>query len=286
MILKEVLTKTIQFFKDKKIESSRLDAELILSHALKISRIDLYVKYEQPLTEVELTICRDFVRRRSLGEPVAYIIQEKGFFGHSFFVQPGVLVPRPETEHLVEIAIQFIKTQKIENPRILDLGCGSGCVGLSLLKEFSQAELVSVDISEVAVQTTLKNSELLNVKDRIQVINSSVEKLDLSEIGFFDCIVSNPPYIDRSDLLLEKNVKQFEPHQALFADENGLAFLKSWTKIALTNLKKPGLIAFEMGFTQGEEMRKYLTDLNVFNGIEIYKDLAGKDRIVKAELKD
>ena len=114
MLLKEVLTKSIQFFKDKKIESARLDAELLIAHALKMDRISLYVKYEQPLTETEVQACREYIRRRSLGESVAYIIEEKGFFGEVFKVIPGVLVPRPETEHLVEQVIKFIEKNKIE----------------------------------------------------------------------------------------------------------------------------------------------------------------------------
>lgn len=177
MLLKEVLTKSIQFFKDKKIESARLDAELLISHALKIDRISLYVKYEQPLNEAEVQICREYVRRRSLGESVAYIIEEKGFFGEVFKVLPGVLVPRPETEHLVEEVLKFIEKNKIENPRILDLGAGSGCIGLSILKQVPSATLVSVDVSEIAIQNIKLNLDKLNLQDRAVVVETSVENI-------------------------------------------------------------------------------------------------------------
>jgi release factor glutamine methyltransferase len=285
MILKDVLTKSIQFFKDKKIESYRLDAELLISSALKIPRISLYLKYEQPLNEAEVQLCRDYVRRRSLGEPVAYIVQEKGFFGQVFFVQPGVLVPRPETEHLVELVLDFISKNKIENPRILDLGCGSGCVGLSILKQLPTATLVAIDISEVAFQTTQKNSERLDLTDRVQVIQADVDQFNFSDLGLFDCVVSNPPYIDKDDLQVQKSVVQFEPHQALFADEKGLSFLKNWTKLGLKVLNKTGLMAFEMGHEQGLVMKNYFESLDVFSDVQVVKDLAEKDRIIKGELK-
>ena len=150
MKLNEVLNKSIQFFKDKKIESARLDAELLISHGLKIDRMSLYLKFDQPLTEIEISSCRELIRRRSLGEPVAYIVQEKGFYGLSFFVEHGVLVPRPETETIVDEVLAFVKKEKIENPKILDLGAGSGCIGLSILKNISTAKLVAVEKSESA----------------------------------------------------------------------------------------------------------------------------------------
>ena len=144
MKLKEVLDKSIQFFKDKKFESARLDAELLISHALKLERMQLYLKFDSPLTEKEVSDCREVVRRRSQGEPVAYITEEKGFYGLTFKVGPGVLIPRPETELLVEQALEFIKQNKLEAPKILDLGAGTGCIGFSILKNIPQATLVCV----------------------------------------------------------------------------------------------------------------------------------------------
>ena len=279
MLLKEVLNKSIQFFKDKKIESYRLDAELLIAHALKIDRISLYLKHEQPLSEAEVQLCRDFIRRRSLGEPVAYIIEEKGFFTEVFKVLPGVLVPRPETELLVEEALKFIEKNKIENPKILDLGAGTGCIGLSVLKQVPSATLVSVDISEKAIENINLNVEKLQLQDRVTVTHKSVEDLTWSEN--FNIILANPPYIAPEDPEVEPNVKTFEPALALFAENKGFLFLKNWSKLSVKSLKKPGLMAFEMGYLQGSEMKDYFQSLGVFAEVEILKDLAGKDRIIK-----
>lgn len=279
MRLKDVLTKSIQFFKDKKIESYRLDAELLIAHALKMDRVSLYIKYEQPLSDSEVQICREFVRRRSLGEPVAYIIEEKGFFGQVFKVLPGVLIPRPETEHVVEETLKFIETYKIENPRILDLGAGTGCIGLSILKQTSSATLMCVDKSEKAIQNIHLNIKKLGFEDRVEVFPAAVEELDLSRQKF-DCVVSNPPYIDKNDPEVERDVKKYEPEIALFAENNGLLSLKNWSKLSVSYLNKPGFMAFEMGYLQGSEMKSHFEALNVFAQVKIVKDLAGKDRVI------
>lgn len=280
MRLKDVLTKSIQFFKDKKIESYRLDAELLIAHALKMDRVSLYIKYEQPLSDSEIQICREFVRRRSLGEPVAYIIEEKGFFGQVFKVLPGVLIPRPETEQVVEETLKFIETYKIENPRILDLGAGTGCIGLSILKQIPSATLMCVDKSEKAIQTIHLNIRKFGFEDRVEVFPSAVEELDLSNQKF-DCILSNPPYIDKNDPEVEPDVKKYEPEMALFAENNGLLFLKNWSKLSVNCLNKPGFMAFEMGYLQGPEMKSHFESLKAFTQVEIVKDLAGKDRVIK-----
>lgn len=281
MKLHEVLAKTIQFFKDKEMDSPRLDAELLFSHALKIPRVSLYIKYDQPLTEQELNACRELVKRRASGEPVAYIVEEKGFYGLNFKVKKGVLVPRPETEQIVDIALQFLKQNKTENPKLLDLGAGSGCIGLSILKNNSSATLIAVEKSEEAAAIIQENIAALNLSDRVQLIQSSVEDLNWSELGEFDCILSNPPYIDHKDVRVQKSVREFEPEQALFAPENGLQFLKSWSLLARNNLKSPGLMLFEMGLDQGAAMQSHFESLKIFNSVEVQKDLAGLDRLIK-----
>jgi release factor glutamine methyltransferase len=285
MLLKEVLTKSIQFFKDKKIETARLDAELLIAHALKIDRISLYVKYEQPLNEDEVKICREFIRRRSLGESVAYIIEEKGFFGHVFKVLPGVLVPRPETEHIVEEVLKFIEKNKIENPQLIDMGAGTGCIGLSILKAVPESTLVSVDISEIALQNIKLNVEKLGLEDRVTVIHSAIENLDWGSLPKFDAIVSNPPYIDIADPDVDAHVRKFEPAAALFAENKGLLFLQNWSKLSLGSLKKPGIMAFEMGHLQGPIMKEHFQSLNVFSDVSVIQDLSEKDRIVKGIIK-
>lgn len=289
MLLKEVLTKSIQFFKDKKIESARLDAELLIAHALKIERIGLYIRYEQPLNESEIAVCREYVRRRSLGESVAYIIEEKGFFGEVFKVYPGVLVPRPETEHIVEEVFKFFEKNKIENPRILDMGAGTGCIGLSILKQIPTATLISVDISDIAIKNIQFNIEKLGLQDRVKVIHSAIENLDWNSSSFgpqaFDAIVSNPPYIDVDDTDVDAHVRKFEPATALFAENKGLLFLQNWSKLSVGSLKKPGIMAFEMGHLQGPIMKEHFQSLNVFSDVSVIQDLSEKDRIVQGIIK-
>jgi len=282
MKLNEVLSKSIQFFKDKKIESARLDAELLIAHALKIERITLYLKYDQPLSEAELSLCREYIRRRSIGEPVAYIVQDKGFYGLNFFVEKGVLVPRPETEMIVDEVLKFIKFENIIAPKILDLGVGTGCIGLSILKNSQAAHLVAVEKSDIAQNIFLKNAEALGLLNRVTLIKSDVESVDFSKLGEFDCIVSNPPYIDRNDLRVQKSVRDFEPAMALFAEDRGLALLKSWSEKTKLNLTKNALMIFEMGSDQGPEMLQHIQALLAFKNISILKDLSGLDRFIRA----
>jgi release factor glutamine methyltransferase len=286
MKLNEVLTKSIQFFKDKKIDTARLDAELLISHALKIDRMGLYLKYDQPLTDAEVSECREMIRRRSLGEPVAYIVQEKGFYGLNFFVEKGVLVPRPETEMIVDEVLLFInlqaKSSPIPNPRILDLGTGSGCVGLSILKNLPEATLIAIDKSEISNQIFSKNAEALGLSDRCQFISADIDTLDFSNLGLFDFIVSNPPYIDMNDPRVQKSVRDFEPEAALFATDRGFSLLKSWSKKSIPHLKDKSLMIFEMGMDQGSEMLEHFQTLAAFNKVSVLKDLSGLDRFIKA----
>ena len=283
MKLNEVLSKTIQFFKEKKFDTARLDAELLISHALKIPRIQLYVKFDAPLTEAELTLCRDSVRRRTAGEPVAYITEEKGFYGLMFKVKSGVLIPRPETEMIIDEVLAHHKKFPKENIRILDLGAGTGCIGLTLLKNIPTAHLVSVEKSEIAFSVVKENAETLQVMDRCELLHQDVNTLDWEKLGKFDYLVSNPPYIDTNDSAVEINVRKYEPAEALFAVDRGFSFLKHWSTKAAALLNSPGLILFEMGASQGAEMKKHFLDLApLISDVEVLKDLSGLDRIIKA----
>lgn len=282
MNLKDVLTKTIEFFREKKLDSPRLDAELLIAHALKLNRIDLYLKYEQPLSEIEIQNCRDVVKRRSLGEPVAYITEEKGFFGHNFFIQNGVLIPRPETETLIELVLEFFKDRKTESLNFLDLGGGSGCIGLTLAKEFLNSQVTIVEFSKKPLDCILKNRDLLGLTDRVQIIDSTAEVFLNAMNSTFDGIFSNPPYIDEADPLVEPSVRKFEPHEALFAENQGLKLIYDWSKLSAPKLKLPGLMIFEIGHQQGDAVKKHFDALQKFSSTNIIKDLSGLDRFIKA----
>lgn len=280
MILQEVLNKTIHFFKEKKIETPRLDAELLISSALGMkNRVDLYVQFERPMKDPEIERCRDFVRRRSQGEPVAYILGNKGFFGNQFQVSPAVLIPRPETELLVEKAVEFIESNKIENPRILDLGTGTGCIGISLAKKFPTASVTLVEASKEAADIANANADQLGVRSQVKIVHQNVENCTFDS-SFFDVILSNPPYIASDDLNVDESVKKFEPHLALYSEDSGFQALKTWSKKSSGWLKPVGLMGFEFGATQGTEMKAYFESLNIFASVQIIKDYAGLDRHV------
>jgi release factor glutamine methyltransferase len=290
MKLKEILDKTIKFFQDKGFETPRLDAELLIAHALKVPRIQLYIKFDQPISEQETVTAREFVRRRSLGEPVAYIIGEKGFFNHTFKVGPGVLIPRPETEHLVEEAVEWSQKHPADQIVVLDLGCGSGCIGLSILKQVPSAYLFAVDISEKALGFARQNMEEMGLSGRCTLIQANADDSNkvltaIREKGFakIQIIVSNPPYLDEKDPQVEKNVKAFEPSEALFAEKSGFEKLQKWSQDYLSVLSEPGLMMMEMGYEQGPEMKKYFESLE-FDSVGIKKDYSGHDRVIKGEI--
>lgn len=287
MKLKEVLDKTTIFFKDKKLETPRLDAELLFSHALKLERIQLYLKFDQPLQETELAVLRELVRRRAQGEPVAYILGYKDFFGHRFEVNSSTLIPRPETEHLIEEAAAWMKTQA-ESGSLVDLGCGSGCIGLTLLKQFPGARLLAVDVSEGALSVARRNAETLGVEERVRFLCADASNVDLVMSSFkdfmgqetIDVLVSNPPYIAADDPGVEVNVKKYEPATALFAEAEGLALLTQWSQLYSGHLSAKAMMAMEMGASQGAAMQSHFQKLECFNEIRVMKDLSGHDRVI------
>ncbi|WP_373998624.1 peptide chain release factor N(5)-glutamine methyltransferase [Bdellovibrio bacteriovorus] len=288
MKLKEILDKTTAFFKDKKIETARLDAELLLAHGLKLERIQLYLKFDQPMKDDELVILRELVRRRASGEPVAYILGYRDFFKYRFEVSPAVLIPRPETEHIIEEVLSW-NSDKEAALGFMDLGCGSGCIGLTLLKEYPQAKLLAVDLSEKALEVASKNAEALGVADRVKFLHADAAQEDVLMSTYMnfvgknkvDALVSNPPYIAHQDNQVEENVKKFEPNSALYADDNGLALLKNWSRIYGNHLSPSGLMLMEMGMSQGAAMKEHFDSLKIFNEINVVKDLASHDRVIR-----
>ncbi|MFP5518652.1 MAG: peptide chain release factor N(5)-glutamine methyltransferase [Bdellovibrionia bacterium] len=284
MKLNEVLQRTTQFFKEKKFDSPRLDAELILSHGLKLDRVQLYLKFDQPLAEDELEMLRGLVKRRVSGEPVAYILGYKDFYGNRFIVNEHTLIPRPETEELVEYVERWAQKNNIQDPQVIDLGAGTGCVGLSILNALSgNSKLWSLDISEGAIATAKKNAEQMGLTERSEFVIGNATDL-ITSAPQADIIVANPPYIDIEDPEVQKEVKQFEPHSALFAPSQGLGFLQDWSKVYSQKLNKPGLMIMEMGYQQGPIMKDYYQRLGIFKEVSVIKDLSGHDRFITGEL--
>lgn len=291
MQVKDVLTKTTLFFREKGFETARLDSELLIAAALKWERMKLYLNYEYPLSEPELSLCRELVRRRGGGEPVAYILGKKDFFNHTFSVGPGVLIPRPETERIVEDTVAWLRVQlqdpEQEPARIVDFGTGSGCIGLSVLAELLGSKLLGVDLSKDALKIAKTNAEQLSLVERATFIESDVQSLVTQEIyrllaGAADAVVANPPYIAETDPQIDENVRRFEPASALFSGDSGLQHIRQWSLKAAELLRPGGFAMFEIGFQQGNAARELFEGLRKFEEVQIVKDLAGLERYVRA----
>ncbi|MCD8361054.1 MAG: peptide chain release factor N(5)-glutamine methyltransferase [Acidaminococcaceae bacterium] len=246
-----VLEWTKQYFANKGIENPRLDAEVLLCAVLKCERITLYVHFDQPLSEEELTEYRGYVARRAQQEPLAYILGEKAFMKHSFKVNPAVLVPRPETELLVESVAKAAAGAGAAS--LLDLGTGSGAIIVSLLELLPQAVGTAVDVSAAALAVAGENAEAIGVSSRLTLVESNLFA-GLPVEQTFDIIVSNPPYIPAADIAGLAADVQREPRGALDGGSDGLDFYRRIAAGCGTWLKPDGLLAFEVGISQAQQV--------------------------------
>lgn len=286
MQLKDVLQKTTAYFKGKGIRSARLDTELLLARALNWDRIKIYMNYDYPLTALELDACRALVRRRAQGEPMAYILGSRDFYKSTFVVEPGVLIPRPETETLVEEAVTWLKANASDQPAIIDFGCGSGCIGLSILREIPDANLLACDISAKALEVTMRNAEKLGVLERVFPRAGDVMGLCAADVmeafeGEADVVVANPPYIAVGDPHVEEGVRKFEPQAALFSGGDGLDHIRAWLSKAAEVVKAGGFVMFEIGAEQGAQASEIFNADGRLEAVSVIKDLAKHDRFVR-----
>ena len=273
---------TKQYFQERGIENPRLDAEVLLCHVMNLERIDLYVRFDQPLEEQELSSYRDLVRRRSGGEPIAYLLGEKEFMGHTFKVSPAVLIPRPDTEILVEAAVN--RLAEYPEPRFLDIGVGSGAILLSVLKAIPYAKGIGVDLSPDALLIAKENATTLGVSHRAGFLLGDT----LAPIGDrkVQGILSNPPYIPTRDMgTLQKEVK-LEPKLAL---DGGLDGLNIYRKLLLDGknyLLPGGFLMMEMGIHQAEPVTKIALEMGWVELEPPRKDYGGVERVVTFGLAD
>ena len=274
----KILQWTQQYFSSKGVENPRLDAEVLLCAVLDKSRIQLYTNFDEPLEEQELKQYREYVARRAAREPVAYILGQKGFLHYDFIVTRDTLIPRPETELLVE---QLVSLNKEKGPvRILDLGCGSGAIIDSLLAELPEARGMGVDISPGAAAVTRENAENLKVGDRLETVVSDLYE-KVPQEPKFQVLVSNPPYIPEGDLAgLQAEVHR-EPRQALDGGRDGLDFYRRILRDVWTYLDPEGMVAFEIGQGQGEEVARLCREAGL-DCVKIRKDYGDIDRMVFA----
>jgi release factor glutamine methyltransferase len=270
------------YFAEKGISSPRLDAELLLSHVLGTDRIYLYTHYDQPLTAAERDALRELVRRRGRFEPVAYLRGSREFFGRSFKVTPAVLIPRPETEHVVEAALNWARERGVTAPAILDVGTGSGALALTLAAELPAAQVIALDISPEALAVARDNAVALGVAERVTFREGDLYG-PLPADATFDLIVSNPPYVANAVAQsLQRDVRDFEPALALFAGPEGMDVLQRLIAGVDGRLRRPGLFACEIGEEQGERVAAALREALPSAAVEVLPDLAGLSRVALA----
>jgi release factor glutamine methyltransferase len=267
----------------KELESSSetpmLDARVILAHVLGKDSIYVMTERDVVVPRAHEWVFRDAIERRKKGTPIAYITGMKEFMGMDFRVSESVLIPRADTEVLVEKAIEILQGRK--EAKVLDLCCGSGAIGLSIAKFIDGAHVVLADISQEAIVVSKENAVMLGLDGRVEFVVS-----DLFEgiSGNFDLIASNPPYISGNDMeRLPKDVADFEPHGALYGGEDGLDFYRKITENAISRLSKVGVLIFEIGYDQGDEVMDIMKR-NGFKGIQLLRDLSGRPRVVFGEL--
>ena len=260
--------------RQKKIGTSRIDSELLLSKILNKKREDILISLDQKISKKNLLNYKNLILRRSKSEPIAYILEEKEFWSKNFFVSPDTLIPRPETELLVEKLIEIFKGKKIS---ILDIGTGSGCILISLLSELMNCSGVGVDISKKALVIAKKNAKKHGILNNIKFFNKS---LDSKIEQKFDLIVSNPPYIISNQIEnLMKDVKQFEPRIALDGGNDGLDLIKKVIYKTEYILKDKGMLALEIGNKQFKKVSEILIKKN-FEIEHIIKDYKNNVRCI------
>ena len=277
---------TTDYLSKKGVETARLDGELLLAHLLGTDRTRLYMNFDQPLTETELARFRELVQRRAKREPLQYITGCQEFWSMPFKVSPAVLIPRPETELLVEEGVKEVKTAfPGKKPlKILDIGTGSGAVAAALAKEIEEAAVTGIDFSTEAVTIARENMKMNGLSSSVTIVEGHL--FEPVENEKFHLVVSNPPYIPHDDLkTLQPEVSDFEPITALDGGEDGLDFYRKIIPEAPDYLVKGGWLIMEHGIGQSLDIIEMLNETGAFDKISSLKDYAGIDRVIKGRKK-
>ena len=277
--VQEILQKNYKDLLNHNIQTAKIDSEVILANILNTTRINLITKQDVTLNKEQEDLFSKLVERRKQKEPVAYILNKKEFWNENYFVDKRVLIPRPETEILIELLLKKIK-DKNKAYKVLDLGCGSGCLLISFLKEMRKSQGMGVDISSNALEVAKKNIELHNLNNRAKLVR--LDLLTLHTKDKFDVIFSNPPYLSSSDYAkLSEDVKNFEPKQALVGGFNGVLYYKKIIALAQSALKKNGYLALELGDRQYRTISKLLQD-HSFRILDKYQLINNEIRCILA----
>ncbi len=278
--IQRVLAWSVDFLRERGVERCRLDVEQMLAAVLGLQRIDLYTKFDRPLTVEERGRFKGWLVRRARGEPLSYILGYRDFCGHRFIVSGDTLIPRPDTEVLVERAVDHINAANGAVTRVLDIGTGSGCIAISLAKAFPKIEFYAVDISKQALDVASQNIEVHGIA------NVNLMLADMGSPSFWqalpqmDLIVSNPPYIGEEERPeLPQAVVGYEPHLALFAANAGLYYYELLTAQSHRILKENGYLFVEVGYRQGTLVADLFKKAE-WQGVAIYPDYSGTPRVV------
>ncbi|MEY2605392.1 MAG: release factor glutamine methyltransferase [Verrucomicrobiota bacterium] len=278
MTVLQVLQNTADFFARKGIESPRLNIEHLLADALGKRRIDLYLEFDRTLSEKELVPLREKVRRRVDGEPLQYLLGSWDFFGRAFRTDQRALIPRPETEILVEIALKVIRAQPSSRNRLLDIGTGSGVLAITLALECSSLSIVGSDVSPLALNLARENAEEQGLERRIEWIESDLLK---SVTGPFDFLVANLPYIPTAELPKLASEVQRDPQIALDGGPDGLSVIRRLVQDAPNVLTGGAFVILEVGFDQADRVADLMT-AQKFRDISVENDYQGVRRFVTA----
>jgi len=270
------------------VPSAPLAAELLLMHVLQCDRTWLYAHPESELSPEDAAAYAQLIERRSEGVPTQYLTGRQEFWGLEFEVGPGVLIPRPETEHVIEVALERLSARRAEPLRIADVGTGSGCIAIALASELPGAEIVATDISSAALDYAQRNAARHGVSNRIQFLKANLLEMAIEaprrgESGF-GLIVSNPPYVGRNDAgSLPREVREHEPAEALFAGDDGLEIYPDLIDEAARKLAPNGILVLELGYN-GAQYVGSLLSASQWTDLRVTRDLAGIERVVSARL--
>ena len=273
LTIREIKERTEAFFKKKSVPNAKLDTDILIAHSLGIKRLDIYLDLDRPLTEAQLTDLRSLVKRRASREPLQYIIGNTEFYGLTLKVDPRALIPRHETEELIELIVERLKASP---KRILDLGTGSGAIALALASRYSDAEVTATDQSEEAITLAKENALALNLSSRVTFIKGNwFEPLD--EGARFDLIVSNPPYLTEAEMqTAEPEVIDHEPQSALASGQEGLDDLGLLFKSVPKYLAEGGLLALETGIEQADAIKAMASKVSLHG--QSVEDLSERPR--------
>lgn len=273
--IREVLNWTRGYFEDAGIVQPRLEAEILLAHALDVDRLHLYLAPDKPLTGEERVRYRSVVKQRHSGIPLQHVIGEASFYGLRFRVDRQALIPRAETEELLDHVLK--RAPRDREIDCLDLGTGTGVIAVCLARYLPLARVTAVDISPAALRVARENARLNNVEERIEFVESDwFERID----GMFDFIASNPPYVEHDQLAtLPAEVRDFEPSLALDGGTDGLEKIRAITASLVSHLRPGGTVLIEIGHDQGARARKLFEDVGL-EGVAVERDLSGKERFV------